>query len=160
MFWIVATLCIFVSTDETAIILLITACSALVCVILWTVAVYELKIEYVFSAENALQGYVVGMDRAIVSSSSLVFLAAVPPERIPSGPLRGGRLTFFGGALAFAFGTFLVYIIKHKRRYKREEFETRTDAVVSDLDDVNEVFLKHEPENQVETIEPEKKVSV
>lgn len=115
--------------------------------------------EYVFSAVFALQGYVVAVDRTVINLSSLVFLVAIPPERIESGILEGRLFTFTIGSISMLLGTLCVYAIRKKRKYLREEFETEKRMSVAEIQDKNEFFAVDE-KVQAEAAESKEKDNV
>eukprot|EP00924_Labyrinthula_sp_SR-Ha-C_P006227 snap_masked-scaffold_31-processed-gene-0.7-mRNA-1 protein AED:0.32 eAED:0.34 QI:0/0/0.5/1/1/1/2/134/289 len=125
--WLVVTICVAIDEPFTDAIILVMAMVAILAYVLWTVSVYELKLEYVFSSENSLEGFVIAVDRAIINLSSLVFVASIPPERY-EGPLISGRLfSFLVGAVCMGIGVVLVYTIKDKRKYLRLEYEAEKE---------------------------------
>ena len=99
---------------------------------MWSVAVFELKMEYVFSPEYAVQGYVVAMDRMIINFSRLVFLAAIPPERFEGDRVDGRQFSFLVGAFFFTIGAILALTIPHKRKYLRKEYEEEHPGEIED----------------------------
>eukprot|EP00924_Labyrinthula_sp_SR-Ha-C_P000904 snap_masked-scaffold_7-processed-gene-7.6-mRNA-1 protein AED:1.00 eAED:1.00 QI:0/0/0/0/1/1/2/0/473 len=88
---------------------------------LWQVAVFELKLEYVYSKDFALQGIIVGIDRALISLSSFIFLAAFPPENYKGNLVSGRMFTFLCGLIIFFIAILLVAFLPHKRLYKRRK---------------------------------------
>lgn len=113
---------IFLDQEITDYLILALAMIALVFGILWTVSVYELKIEYVYPG-FAVQGAVVAVDRTIINFSTFVFLLAIPPERFDGELVDGRQFTFLIGAICVTLGACLAVFGKNKRKYLRKEFE-------------------------------------
>lgn len=129
---------IFADTEFTDYGILVLAVVALVANVLWTVSVYELKIEYVFEG-FAIQGAVVAVDRTIINFAAFVFLLAIPPERYKGDLIEGRQFTFIIGAVFVTLGAALaVCIPKSTRRdYRRQAFESDSQGT-SLVDDFEE----------------------
>eukprot|EP00924_Labyrinthula_sp_SR-Ha-C_P003556 maker-scaffold_53-snap-gene-1.3-mRNA-1 protein AED:0.00 eAED:0.00 QI:245/1/1/1/0.5/0.33/3/20/528 len=130
--WTVVTAMVAIDESWTDAVVLVMAFVAILSYVLWTISVYELKIEYVFSSDYSLEGFVIAVDRVIINLSSLVFVASIPPERY-SGPAISGRLfTFLVGAVCMFIGVVLIYTIKDKRNYLRVNYEEEYHKGVED----------------------------
>mmetsp|Transcript_3004 Transcript_3004/g.3570 ORF Transcript_3004/g.3570 Transcript_3004/m.3570 type:complete len:511 (-) Transcript_3004:1545-3077(-) len=134
LFWTAAALCYAVATDASEVAILGLGAGALVSLSLWTVSVYELKMEYVYDRTYSLGGFIVGFDRTIINLSTLVFVAAIPPERFESLDVPGRNMTMYIGSVFMLFGVILVWTIKDKYLYLRtahedEEKEGKIDTV-------------------------------
>lgn len=121
--WALATACLMFDQDFFDALFIAVGSIAIVAFVLWTVAVYELKEEYVFNSEKYLEGFIVGIDRAIINLSLVVFLSAIPPERADNLKLSGGQFTLVVGLVFMAIGTVVVWTTRDKREYKRTQFE-------------------------------------
>eukprot|EP00924_Labyrinthula_sp_SR-Ha-C_P006765 maker-scaffold_29-snap-gene-4.4-mRNA-1 protein AED:0.00 eAED:0.00 QI:197/1/1/1/0.75/0.8/5/660/519 len=118
--WFLATLFTALGGPLADYLFLLVIVFALVALVVWTVTVYELKIEYVYSSEFSLEGLIVGIDRMIINLSGLIFLASIPPERLPDEKAISGRLfTFLAGSGAMLVGLFFVFALPDKRKYRR-----------------------------------------
>ncbi|CAK8998281.1 Golgin subfamily A member 5 (Golgin-84), partial [Durusdinium trenchii] len=94
--------------------------------IAWQVAVYEFKTELVFAPSKAYEGLVVGTDRIIFQLSRVVFVSAIPPERV------GGALnTFIIGSVIMCVGCIPVLLIKDKRAYARLAYDNANGKELS-----------------------------
>lgn len=78
------------------------------------------KLEYVFDAEKPLEGAIVAADRVFIYRSSLVFLAAIPPERV-----GGARSTFYIGLAVTALGCVPTAVIQDRFRYLGLAYDLR-----------------------------------
>lgn len=121
LFWGAATICFAVGTYAADVAILFLAGGAIVAMIGWTVAVYELKLEYVYTPEFNIQDYVVGYDRTIINLSSLVFISLMAPEQYGTD---GRTTTMVIGLACLVVGTVLVLTTRDKYAYKRTEYET------------------------------------
>lgn len=144
LFWAIVTVLIFVDTEAADYGVIFVGSGAIVCYVLWTVAVYELKMEYVFSSEYAIQGYVIALDRTIINLSATVFLAAIPPERYTGDLMSGRQFTFLVGAVFMLIGTILALTIPNKRDYLRKKYEEENDVTVNEILDSTIVY-SHPP---------------
>lgn len=86
--WALATICLAIATDASERLFVGIVVIAVVTLVLWTMAVYELKIEYVFSKDYNLEGYVVGMDRTIINLSAAMFLLLISPETVDGNNVK------------------------------------------------------------------------
>ena len=120
VFWLVATFCMASRTIAGAYVFMGAVTLAMSSYICWQAAVFETKLEYVFEPQMPLEGVLVASDRVVINLSSLVFLAAIPPERFS----RGAIVTFYIGLAVMAIGCVPTAIIRDKFRYKRLAFDT------------------------------------
>lgn len=142
--WLIVTVLVFIDTETADYFVIFIGSCAIICYVIWTVSVYELKIEYVFSSEYAIQGYVVAVDRTVINLSASLFLAAIPPERYEGDAMSGRQFTFLVGAVFMLLGTILAWTIRGKRNYLRKQFEEDNDVTVAEILDSN-VLYSHEP---------------
>ena len=133
----IVTICVAIGTQGSEFVVLGVGAAALLCFVLWTVSVYELKMEYVFHPDYALQGYVVAVDRVIINLSSLIFVAAIPPERFSGERISGRLFTFLVGGFFMMIGVILVLTIRNKRAYLRIEYEKQKETASEDSEDKN-----------------------
>lgn len=143
-FWLVVTILVFVDTELADYGVIFVGSGAIVCYVLWTVAVYELKMEYVFSSEYAIQGYVVAIDSTIINLSATLFLAGIPPERYTGDLVSGRQFTFVVGSLFMILGSVLVLTLPNKRDYLRKKFEEENDITVNEILD-STLLYSHPP---------------
>jgi hypothetical protein len=138
LFWVIATLCFWSGTTAGAYAFMAASVFAIVSYVAWQTSVYECKLEYVFDPAVALEGWVVGTDRITINLSSLIFLAAIPPERV------GGSLNmYYIGCGIMAVGLLPALLIRDKYNYKRVAFDRASkrtaerpeDAEAGDIDD-------------------------
>lgn len=127
IFWSIVTILVFIDTETADYAVIFVGSGAIVCYVLWTVAVYELKMEYVFSSVDAIQGYVIAIDRTIINLSATIFLAAIPPERYTGNLISGRQFTFSVGAIFMGLGTLLALTIPNKRLYLRKQYEEENE---------------------------------
>eukprot|EP00924_Labyrinthula_sp_SR-Ha-C_P006870 augustus_masked-scaffold_8-processed-gene-3.11-mRNA-1 protein AED:0.13 eAED:0.34 QI:0/0/0/1/1/1/3/0/1415 len=114
--------------------LVVGASAATLLYLIWQVVVFELKLEYVFVADYALQGIVVATDRTLANLSTLIFLSNIPPEKY-DGPAMSGRMfTFVVGGAVFAVAVIIVAFLPHKRRYLRAKVEAELNIKQSSPD--------------------------
>lgn len=118
LFWTLATICYAIGTLAAEYIILFLVAAAVLTFVLWQVGVYELKIEYVFTPDYNLEGWVVGYDRVIINLSSLVFVSAIVPERTGSG-----LTSMWIGLIFMCLGLIPVLSIRNKFEYRRYEHE-------------------------------------
>eukprot|EP00924_Labyrinthula_sp_SR-Ha-C_P000896 maker-scaffold_7-snap-gene-7.35-mRNA-1 protein AED:0.08 eAED:0.12 QI:0/0/0.5/1/0/0.5/2/68/527 len=139
--------------------------------LMWQVAVFEVKLEYVFDPAYALQGTVVAVDRCLINMASLTFLAAIPPERY-EGPAFSGRMfTFLVGGAVFFVAVMIIAFMPGKRKYLRAEYEKaheneeerdevaveKKDLEIAAVDD-KEILVEVEAKAAVEESSEEAKV--
>jgi len=117
-FWIIAMICYLVDTTESHWGFFTMVIFALCVFIAWQTAVYETKLEYVFSPEVFLEGMITGWDRAVINCSNLVFVSSLAPEVVGSA-----KLTFIIGAVIMVIGCLPVLLIKQKTKYQRLAYE-------------------------------------
>mmetsp|Transcript_18322 Transcript_18322/g.23389 ORF Transcript_18322/g.23389 Transcript_18322/m.23389 type:complete len:523 (-) Transcript_18322:93-1661(-) len=129
LFWAAATICYAVGTSGSEFAVLVLGVGALVTFIVWSIGVYELKLEYTYSKEYNLGGAVVGVDRTIINSASLVYVAAIPPERFD---IDGRTKTMYIGLASMAIGTLLVLTVRNKYRYLRQEHENELESIATE----------------------------
>ena len=82
--------------------------------VVWQTAVYECKLEYVFSSVWNMEGYVVGADRITMSLSQVIFIATLAPEFTGSA-----FKTFFYGAIIMVAGCLPTLLVQGKHAYMR-----------------------------------------
>lgn len=140
----VVALLMLIENEVTDVIILVTASVAIIFSVMWTVSVYELKIEYTFSPLYALQGYIVSTDRTIINFSSVAFLFAIPPERFNGKNLDGRQFSFLVSAFFVILGAILALTIKDKRSYLRQQYEKENRLSVANLMDYEEDVKKED----------------
>ena len=123
MLWLFATICLALNQPFFDAVFVFLGSTALVAFILWTVSVYELKMEYVFNKDFHLEGFIVGVDRFIINLSLVVFLASIPPERADNMRIEGGLFTLLIGLVFMVIGTVVVLTTPNKKDYRRTNFE-------------------------------------
>jgi hypothetical protein len=132
VFWVIATLCFWSGTTAGAYAFMVASVLAIVSYVAWQTSVYECKLEYVFDPAVALEGWVVGTDRITINLSGLIFLAAIPPERV------GGSLNmYYIGCGSMAVGLLPALLIRDKYNYKRVAFDRaskRTSSLPEDAE--------------------------
>ena len=138
--FVFVTLMAMIDNDITDIIVIIFGTSAVVCYVMWTVSVFELKMEYTFTPKFAIQGYIVAVDRTIINASFMVFLALIPPERFDGDKISGRQFTFLVGSVVIVSGALLALTVPNKRVYHRKMYEEEKHIVVSDLDNDNQEY--------------------
>lgn len=79
--WCLAAVALAIDTDAFDLFFVFCAAAALLGLIIWQIAVYELKMEYVYDPRYDLEGNVMAIDSMLVNLSSLIFVSAIPPER-------------------------------------------------------------------------------
>lgn len=121
--FVLVTIFVFIEGAVTDIVVLVLGSAAPLTYILWTISVYGLKLEYVFDRTHSLEGNIVAIDRTIINLSSVLFVAAIPPERYKGSLMSGRQFTFVIGTCFMILGTVLVYSIKDYDKYKRKAFE-------------------------------------
>ncbi len=141
LFWLLATVCMASRTLAGAYVFMGAVTLAMSSYICWQAAVFETKLEYVFDPQMPLEGVLVASDRVVINLSSLVFLAAIPPERFSKGAI----VTFYIGLAVMAVGCIPTAIIGDKFRYKRLAFDTAKATANSNS------FLTDEESAAVET---------
>mmetsp|Transcript_10114 Transcript_10114/g.17804 ORF Transcript_10114/g.17804 Transcript_10114/m.17804 type:complete len:527 (+) Transcript_10114:114-1694(+) len=122
--WILATIAFAVGSTVAYYVMSVLVVLSIVAFISWQTSIYELKLEYVFRNDVALEGWVVGTDRIVINLSAIIFVALIPPERV-----GGGLYTFIYGSFIMAAGCLPTALIRQKYRYKRNKFEM--DATLS-----------------------------
>ena len=133
--WFTVTICTAIATPASEYAILGVGFIALIFFVLWTISVYELKMEYVFNKDYSLAGYVVAVDRVILNLSSLIFVLAIPPERFIGDRVSGRLFTFLVGGLFMLIGVILVLTIRNKRKYLRMEFEQQKEEEKEEKDE-------------------------
>lgn len=141
VFWAIATICIASGTLPGAYVFMGSMIFAMAVYICWQAAVFETKLEYVFDAEKQLEGVIVAADRIIMNLSSLVFLAAIPPERV-----GGAKNTFYIGLVVMVLGCVPTALIKDRFRYLRLAY----DAQQSSIDAHNNDLEVYRPDSDQE----------
>eukprot|EP00924_Labyrinthula_sp_SR-Ha-C_P014824 snap_masked-scaffold_43-processed-gene-1.102-mRNA-1 protein AED:1.00 eAED:1.00 QI:0/0/0/0/1/1/2/0/509 len=121
--WLLCTICLFFDIYFFDILFLIGVAIALDAYLIWQISVYELKVEYVYDHNIALQGHIVGIDRTLINMASLTFVSTIPPERYEGDLFTGRQFSFFIGSFAMVIPVYLVWRIKGKRDYKRQAYE-------------------------------------
>lgn len=91
---------------------------ALAAYMAWQTAIFETKLEYVFSAHTSLEGIVVATDRFVINLSSLIFLSAIPPERVGSA-----QTLFYIGLAIMAVGCLPTALIRKRYNYQRLRYD-------------------------------------
>jgi len=138
LLWAAATVCYAVGTDASELAIIGLGTLALVAFVVWSVGVYELKLEYTYSTEYSLSGLVVGIDRTIINSGTLVYVAAIPPERFDGD----GRVkTMYAGLASMLVGTLLVLTIRNKYAYLRKEHESEIDTTEITADNADKLMF-------------------
>lgn len=155
-FWAVATICIAAGTLPGAYVFMASVVLAMAMYICWQAAVFETKLEYVFDAEKPLEGVIVAADRVVINLSSLVFLAAIPPERV-----GGSRNTFYISLAVMALGCVPTAIIKDRFRYLRLAYNIQQSTTAAPKDiEADSIEFDHEnnatAEAQFEVSSPSK----
>lgn len=137
-----------IDTEPTDYMVMGLVVIAVIFSVMWTVSVYELKIEYTFSREYALQGYIVSTDRTIINLSAVIFLFAIPPERYKGSGIDGRQFSFIVGATFVAIGALIALFIPKdlKRKYLRAEYEKEKRVSVANLMDYEEDVSKEKVE--------------
>ena len=118
IFWALCSICYASSTHISSYIFVGAVSLALSTYIVWQTAVFETKIEYVFKADTPLEGVIMATDRVVLNLSSLIFLAAIPPERV-----GGADRMFYIGAAIMIVGCVPTAIIRDRYRYRRLEYD-------------------------------------
>lgn len=91
---------------------------AIVAFTAWQAAVYETKLEYVYSKKFQIEGLVVGIDRLLANLATAIFVPILAPESV------GGALnTYIIGTALFITGAVLPFTIKNRRAYLRQAVE-------------------------------------
>lgn len=116
--WLLSTIALATRTTAGAYTFLAMVTVALSAFVVWQMAVYEAKLEYVFSPTISLEGVVVATDRVIINLSSFIFLSAIPPERV-----GGARNLFFIGSGIMVLGLIPTGFISNKYDYKRLSYD-------------------------------------
>lgn len=120
--WAISTVCLASGTLAGAYVFMITLAISLMAYISWQTAVFEAKMEYAFSPDVSLEGTIVGTDRSILNLSALIFLAAIPPERV-----RGANNMFYIGLAVMVLGCIPTFLIRNKYDYKRLAYDTEKE---------------------------------
>lgn len=149
--WSLVTSFLFVGTKAADVFVLMLGVVAVICYVLWTVSVYELKLEYVFTPDYAIQGYVVSVDRTIINLAGLLYLAIIPPERYKGDAMEGREFTFIVGMISMFFGVCCVYAIRDKFAYLRKAYEEETNETVAEILNEDKVYSKA-PEEKVKSM--------
>ncbi|GBG31248.1 Major facilitator superfamily domain-containing protein 7-b [Hondaea fermentalgiana] len=123
MFWIIATISYIADTTAGHWAFFTSIVFALMVFIAWQTAVYETKLEYVFSAHTSLEGLITGWDRAVINLSNLVFVSALAPEVVGSVDL-----TFIIGGIIMVIGCIPVLAIKDRFAYLRLAYDRSKTA--------------------------------
>ena len=126
-----------IDTPFTDVLVIVFGIAAIVLYVIWTVSVYELKLEYTFTPDFAIHGYIVAFDRTIISASFAVFVAAIPPERFDGDRVSGRQFTFLLGSVFVVAGALLALTVPNKRVYHRKMYEEEKHNIVDDLDNFN-----------------------
>ncbi|GBG28260.1 Hypothetical Protein FCC1311_044832 [Hondaea fermentalgiana] len=116
--WILAT--IAYATDASW-LFLVGIVLALMLFIAWQTAVYETKLEYVFTHEHSLESYVMSTDRMIFQISKFIFVSTLAPE------VAGGALNSYAiGCGVMVVGCLPVLLIRDRYTYLRQEYDHGT----------------------------------
>lgn len=132
LFWGLATICYAANTRLASFIFVGAAILAMSAYVVWQTAVFETKLEYVFKPDTPLEGVIMAVDRVLVNLSSLIFIAAIPPERV-----RGADRTFYIGIAVMIVGCIPTAVIRDKFRYLRLIYDREHDFGVNDANGVS-----------------------
>lgn len=89
--WMIAAIGYSAGGFGGGVVVIVAGVVAVVSFVAWQVSGYELKLEWGFTPEMNLEGAVAAFDRIVINISSMVFIVAIPPERL------GGLATFWIG---------------------------------------------------------------
>lgn len=125
--WIVATVC-FAAGDGGAYAMIGLLVLGIVSFTAWQAAVYETKLEYIYTKEFQLEGLIVGIDRLLINLSTVIFVAIMAPETV-----GGPQMTFAIGCAPFIIGALLPVTIPtdQKRDYKRLQADDGISGAIS-----------------------------
>lgn len=126
--WIISTIA-FAAGGVGAYIMVPLLVGAISAFTAWQAAVYETKLEYVFSQEFQIEGLVVGIDRMLINLATAVFVSTLAPESV-GGPVN----TYIIGCALFVVGAALPYTISKKRDYLRYHADLENKKITSGND--------------------------
>ena len=126
--WIISTIA-FAAGGAGAYIMVPLLIGAISAFTAWQAAVYETKLEYVFSNEFQIEGLVVGIDRMLINLATAVFVSTLAPETV-GGPVN----TYIIGCALFVVGAALPYTISKKRDYLRYNADKESKSITAGND--------------------------
>ncbi|GBG28259.1 Disrupted in renal carcinoma protein 2-like [Hondaea fermentalgiana] len=115
LMWILATIAFATETSGLFIFGVVLALSLFIA---WQTAVFETKLEYVFTHQHSLETYVISTDRIIIQIGKFVFVSCLVPEVV------GGALNTYGiGCGLMVVGCLPVLFIRDRYLYLRQAYD-------------------------------------